>query len=107
MTDHLTENQISRWVIGGSTTDEQNHVQTCRKCTAEVDKFSETLSLFRSVIRNQAEYRTAVGTEQALSTIHERSEQTAVVLHFVETPSLLGSLKRAVVDTLYPPKIET
>jgi periplasmic protein TonB len=108
MTDHLTEDRISSWVVGRSTAEEQNHVQACRTCTAEVDGFQKTLSLFRAAIWNQVDRQTDWGTDRALAAIRHRSgAQASLVLHFVETPSLLGSLKRAVIDTLYRSRIET
>ena len=55
MINHLTEDQISRWFTGQSSTSEQRHVQICRVCTEELDHFLNTLESFRTAITGRAE----------------------------------------------------
>ena len=57
MISHLTEDQISKWFIGQSSSSEQRHVQICRFCTAELEGFLNTLGSFRTALTSAAETR--------------------------------------------------
>jgi periplasmic protein TonB len=105
MINHLTEDQISRWFIGQSTAFEQRHVQVCRACTAELDRFLGTLESFRTAITAKAE-RLTKRTSPSLSMVLTEGASKSLG-QLLETPSLLVSIKRAVRDTLYPAKVQT
>lgn len=107
MIRHLTEDQITRWFTGQPTTVERQHVQTCSACAGEVDRFGSTLSLFQSGVADRAE-RTFGAPPSMMAIVQAHTSAGQVVFgNFVEPPSLLVSLKRAIADVLYPPKIET
>jgi hypothetical protein len=55
MSEHLSEDQISGWMVGRSTIEELEHVQTCPNCRAELERFGNTLSRFRIAVTNYAE----------------------------------------------------
>jgi hypothetical protein len=55
MTNHLTEDQISRWFIGQCSVLEQKHVQNCGACTAELGRFLDTLESFKVAVSTRAE----------------------------------------------------
>ncbi|HET9941886.1 MAG TPA: hypothetical protein VFR05_01010, partial [Terriglobia bacterium] len=94
MSNHLTEDQISRWFVGRSTLSEQRHVQACGPCTAELGRFLDTLESFKGVISRRAERLTAHGSPSLEMVLG--SEVTAA------SPSILTSLKRLLVDTFRP-----
>jgi protein TonB len=107
MIRHLTEDQITKWFIGQSSTAERQHVHQCGACAGKVTRFENTLGLFQNAVSDRVE-RT-FGAPPSMSTIVQThtSAGQAVFGNFVEPPSLLVSLKRAVADFLYPPKTET
>jgi hypothetical protein len=47
MSDHLTQDQISRWIIGQSTPEEEQHGRECSECSAELGRFQDRVSSFR------------------------------------------------------------
>ena len=107
MIRHLTEDQITRWFAGQPTAVERQHVLECRACTSEVERFGSTLSLFQSAVSDRAERNfPAPANMTAIVQTHTSAGQI-VFGNMVEPPSLLVSLKRAIADALYPPKIET
>jgi protein TonB len=107
MIRHLTEDQITRWFAGQPTTVERQHVQECRNCAGEVERFGQTLALFQSAVSDRAE-RTLAAAPSMTAIVHSHTSAGQVVFgNFVEPPSLIVSLKRAIADVLYPPKIET
>src|SRR5438105_3325539 len=55
MSNHLSEDQVSRCVIGLSSREEQQHVRDCVECSADVDRFREALLLFGAAVRDRAD----------------------------------------------------
>src|SRR6185436_12596566 len=107
MNRHLNEDQISRWFTGNPSAGERQHVQECSTCSGEVERFRTRLSLFqRGVIDRAARVVATPPTVTAIVQSHTSAGQV-VFGNFVEPPSLLVSLKRAIADVLYPPKVET
>jgi protein TonB len=107
MIRHLTEDQITRWFAGRPTTAERQHVHDCRTCANEVEHFGSTLSLFQSAVADRAQ-RTFAAPPSMMTIVQTHTSAGQVVFgNFVEPPSLLVSLKRAIADALYPPKVET
>ena len=58
MSQHLSEDQICRAIAGQSTNDEQRHVDDCEKCSAEIDRFGNTIAVFRNVVTAWADRET-------------------------------------------------
>jgi len=111
MTKHLTEEQISRWFVGHSSVSEQQHVQNCGACTAELGQFLDTLEYFKTAVSTRTEkltHQSAPSLNMVLSgqTITSAPDPAAL-RQLIQAPSLLVSLKRAIVDMLYPPKVKT
>ena len=52
MSQHLSAEQISNWMIGARTPQAEQHVRDCPECQAEVVRFEETLSQFRGSVRS-------------------------------------------------------
>jgi hypothetical protein len=55
MSHHLSEDQICRAIAGQSTSDERRHVDGCAECRTEIDRFGNTLALFRSAVTGWAD----------------------------------------------------
>jgi protein TonB len=107
MIRHLSEDQITKWFAGQPTTAERQHVHQCGTCAGKVHRFQSTLGLFQSAVSDRVE-RTFGAPPSMTAIVHAHtSAGQAVFGNFVEPPSLLVSLKRAVADLLYPPKTET
>jgi hypothetical protein len=51
MNRHLSSRQISRWMIGEHTPQEERHVRECPECNAELARLEASLSLFRGSVR--------------------------------------------------------
>src|SRR5688572_4266638 len=62
MSNHLTEDQISRWFIGQSTLTEQRHVQGCGPCTAELGRFLDTMESFKVAVSTRADQLTGLAS---------------------------------------------
>ena len=59
MSNHLSQDQFSKYIVGRPTSEELKHIGECPECSAELERFGNTLSLFRSEIRNRIEERVA------------------------------------------------
>jgi TonB family protein len=111
MTNHLTEDQISRWLVGQPTGPEQQHVQKCGSCTAQLGRFLDTLESFKGALSARAEnltHKTSPSLDMVLSgQAITAAPDPAALQQLVQTPSLLVSLKRAFVDALFPARMKT
>jgi hypothetical protein len=47
MSQHLSDEQISNWMIGERTADGEAHVRACAACRGEIARVEETFALFR------------------------------------------------------------
>jgi periplasmic protein TonB len=107
MSRHLNEDQVTRWFTGQPTSVERQHVQDCAACAGELERFGSTLTLFQNAVIDRAARMVAIPpTMNAIVQSHTSAGQV-IFGNIVEPPSLLVSLKRAIADALYPPKIET
>jgi hypothetical protein len=55
MNTHLSEDVISRLIIGNGSSDEQQHVDQCSQCSGELERLKQTLSVFRHSVEHWAE----------------------------------------------------
>ena len=100
MIRHLTEDQITRWFAGQPTTVERQHVQECRTCAGEVERFGSTLSLFQSAVVDRAA-RTFATPPNMIAIVQTHTSAGQLVFgNFVEPPTLFVSLNRALADFL-------
>ena len=60
MSDHLSAEQFAQCVVGRSTNTELQHIRECPECSAALDHFDETISLFRSAVRERIDARVAL-----------------------------------------------
>ncbi|MBZ5594253.1 MAG: hypothetical protein LAP39_18585 [Acidobacteriia bacterium] len=50
MNGHFSSQQISRWMIGERTAQEQEHARQCPDCTAQVASLESAIALFRDSV---------------------------------------------------------
>jgi hypothetical protein len=55
MSNHLSQDQMARWVLGQSTAEEEEHGRSCSRCSAELKEIREAVSAFQSVMKNWSE----------------------------------------------------
>jgi hypothetical protein len=61
MSDHLSEDQISRSLIGRSTIQEEEHLRNCPQCLADLEGFRKTCGLFRDAMKEWTDRLIASG----------------------------------------------
>ena len=52
MSQHLSSQEISQWMIGERTPQQEQHVRQCSECGAEVARMEAALGLFRDSVRH-------------------------------------------------------
>jgi hypothetical protein len=52
MSRHLSSRQISQWMIGERTPQQERHVRDCSQCGAELARLEAALALFRGSVRH-------------------------------------------------------
>ena len=55
MSNHLSQDQFAKCAIGQSTSAERQHLIECATCSAELERFGNTLSLFRTALRDRVD----------------------------------------------------
>jgi hypothetical protein len=53
MNKHLSEDQFAKCAAAPPSAEERQHLAECRECSAEMERFSDTLSSFRNAIRHR------------------------------------------------------
>ncbi len=54
MKDHLSEQQLSEWILGEAGTEAGQHLDACSTCRREAEQLKEALGAFREVIHTSA-----------------------------------------------------
>ena len=54
MKRHLTSQQVSEWVSGERTAEQERHVVACSGCQSEIARMEGALSLFRTLVHESA-----------------------------------------------------
>jgi len=62
MSNHLSQDQFAKCAFGRLARAELQHISECPECRAELDRFGNALSLFRSAIRHRIDDRVALHT---------------------------------------------
>jgi hypothetical protein len=60
MSQHLSERQISLWMIGERTPQQEQHVRECPECGAELARLEASLALFRGSVRHWSDRQVRV-----------------------------------------------
>lgn len=63
MTQHLTWEQISDYLIGGAGPAQASHARDCRSCGSEIARIEAALGDFRGAVRNWTERMSRIGVE--------------------------------------------
>ena len=67
MNNHLSQDQLSMWILGRSTAEELKHGRECPQCRAELARFETPVSAFRSVMLEWSDWEIAPQTEEVLA----------------------------------------
>jgi|GEM_PF-2380274 len=67
MNRHLSEDQIARCIVGEADSAEAQHARECVECSADLDRFSRSVALFRSGIQKQINARITLVPTSAVS----------------------------------------
>jgi hypothetical protein len=65
MSNHLSQDQFAKCAVGRPSRAELHHIGECPECSAELERFGNTLLLFRSAIRHRIGRRSALQTPVA------------------------------------------
>jgi hypothetical protein len=68
MNNHLTEEQVTRCVLGDGTVLEEEHLRECAQCQAELASFRNALAEYRTSVVGWAERQT--GASPNLTQLH-------------------------------------
>jgi len=64
MNDHLSHDQFAECASGRPGRDQLEHLGQCPECSAELEQFGQTLSLFRNAVRDRVDDRVALEAPQ-------------------------------------------
>ena len=59
MSNHLSQDQFAKCTVGQATSAERQHLTECATCSAELERFGNTLSLFRTALRDHVDAQPA------------------------------------------------
>jgi hypothetical protein len=59
MNEHLSRAQISEWILGKQTLEEERHVRQCRECSKELAQCRSALEAFGQSVRGWAQLQKA------------------------------------------------
>jgi hypothetical protein len=60
MSRHLSSQEISRWIVGERTPQQEQHVRQCTECGAELARMEAALVLFRGSVRHWSDRQVRV-----------------------------------------------
>ena len=59
MSNHLSQDQLSMWILGRCTPEERQHGLDCPQCSAELARFQEPVSTFRASFQDWSDRESA------------------------------------------------
>jgi hypothetical protein len=60
MSQHLSSLEVSQWMIGERTPQQEQHVRQCSQCSAELARLEASLALFRGSVRHWSDRQSRV-----------------------------------------------
>jgi len=69
MSNHLSQDQMSRCALGQATSEEQFHGRNCPQCSAELIAFTKAISTFQVVMKDWAERKADPWLEKTPSSV--------------------------------------
>ena len=102
MNNHLSEDQMTEWVLG--TRDEYvlRHLETCQACSVEVEELRSTISSFRDAIHATAQSDQSFWRDQQLALRERVSERDWYPLHWAWAVVMVIVLITAIFLTRTP-----
>jgi len=73
MNNHLSQDQLSMWILGRSTAEELRHGEECPQCRSELQRFEAPVAAFRSTMLDWSDRVSAPRIEGVL-TVHQRPQ---------------------------------
>ena len=65
MSDHLSQDQKARWLLGQTSPEEEEHRKSCPLCDAELLQFRQTVGTFQHVMKTWSEREGGWRTDDA------------------------------------------
>jgi len=65
MSNHLSQEEFAKCIVGQSAKAELQHIRECPQCSADLEQFNSTLLQFRTVVRNRIDDRIALHPNMA------------------------------------------
>jgi anti-sigma factor RsiW len=59
MSNHLSQDQLSMWILGRCTPEERQHGLDCPQCSAELARFQDPVSTFRAAFQDWSDRESA------------------------------------------------
>ena len=105
MSDHLTDDQLAKCIVGQFTFEERKHLAECTECGGELDYFRGTVSAFRSAVRAGVDARIGSQPAPLIGPVAARDPRWRWAL-VAATALVLALIPLAGVNRLSPPNAE-
>jgi hypothetical protein len=104
--NHLSEDQITEWVLGARDEYARGHLETCRACSVEAEELGRTVSCFRDSIYAIAQRDDNFWREQQLAIRERVSAKRWYPLHWAWAAAMVMVLIAAIflMRTPNPPQ---
>ena len=102
MNSHLSEDQITEWVVGAGDESILRHLESCQACSAEAEELRSTLSSFRDAIHATAQREQALWRNQHLAFRERVSAREWYPLHWAWVVAMVVVLIMAIFLTRTP-----
>ena len=102
MNNHLTEDQITEWMLGTRDDFVSRHLETCHACSAAAEELRSTISCFRDSIHANAQRDDSFWREQQLAIRERVSAKGWYPLHWAWAAAMAMVLIAALFMTRTP-----
>ena len=102
MNNHLSEDQITEWVLGTRDDFVSRHLETCNACSVEAEELRSTISCFRDSIHATAQRDNSFWREQQLAIREHASARDWYPLHWAWVVAMVMVLIAAIFLTRTP-----
>ena len=97
MSQHLSSPEVSQWMIGERTPQQEQHVRQCSQCGAELARLEASLALFRGSVRHWSEVQRGAEPPAVVSMVPARRGSWAQPLRWALVAATLLVLAAAPV----------
>ena len=102
MNNHLSENQITEWVLGASDEHVLRHLETCAECSREAEELRSALAGFRDAVHTEARRDASFWRNQQFAVSARLSNQDWYPLHWAWVAAMVAVLITAIFLTRTP-----